>query len=752
MPWIRLGANCLPIVPGDKKPAVDGWGDPKRNPRATPILGAALHSEDSPKIPWDIYFGWVAAFRDMNALVFPATLGATVVDVDDISRLDEVLTVCGPTPYRTTSGRVGGGVHLWYRGVSKSKNAITTGVDVKSTGGYVIAPGSIHPKTGMPYIASLELAAALAAGSLSLPALRGGWREALEKLGTGLRSPTKTDLSALCDVLQTKVAMRTWAKALRAVCRGESFAPAGERDGVLFRVLGVLAREWPNASVESIVELFRASAEVMEAEADVVIPILVAVEQKWMRLTAQADEDAEEVAEAGEDEDGRPAVDLGGDDRDVLRAIASALVGLGSGAPLFRQGGALVTVDGAANDVRVAVELGECLRFTREGKPASVPRDIAQKLAAKPPGLPRLVGRRSAPVLRGDGSLVYGLGYDAVTGVWCDGWDGPVVEAWGKEDAEAALGRLMAFAHGGAWESDADYLAWFAHVLTVAGRTAVAGPVPAFVYTAPRSGSGKTALARSAGLLGGRCGAWTSPDLKEDRELGMRLDEYALCPAVVLDNMRGVLRSELLEGAVTGGELKVRRLYVGPVTVPWSAVLSVTSNGAEIGHDWVRRALPVRLNATPPPPGRDIVIEAEERKDLTRDALTVLAGWLRSGERYDGQVLLGFVEWSRIVAGAIRWAFGGVDVVAATREASADMVASDDDGGSLLDTIERWAAGKEFTARELWDSPRMTELRSEFGSFRAFTSRLGRLSDATRVLRKRKSNSDRVWRIEVLSK
>lgn len=455
------------------------------------------------------------------------------------------------------------------------------------------------------------------------------------------------------------------------------------------------------------------------------------------------------VADSGE----RPEVDLAADQRDVLTAIASGLVDSRAHG-LYRQGDALVTIHGPATAHRVAVELSRALRFVRQGQktrvPAHVPIELASKVAADPPAVPELLGRRATPLLRADGSVWETVGYDGVTRMWCDGWADPRAVAYGRAAAAAACGRLLMFVHADQWEGPGDQWAWLAHVLTVAARPAVAGPVPAWIYSAATSGSGKTALARVAGLVGGgrSGGDITSPTLRDDEELARRLDLHALAPAVVLDNMHGALRSETLEGAVTAGVLAVRRLYVGPARVPWRAVLSVTSNGATIGHDWVRRTLPVRLNSRVLPARRDIVEEARCRTDLTADAVGVVAGWLQSGAVWDGTPLLGFVEWSRVVAGAIRWACGA-DVVAATRDASADMVAAEDDSGELLDTIGQWLGGREgFSSKELYESPLMMDLRAEYSDVAALGRRLGRCADKTRVLVRRKSHGQTIWRIE----
>jgi hypothetical protein len=159
-PWHAIGANVIPIFPGGKKPLVAGWG------RSGELAGrwcgvrAPLHSPDSPRLPWDFYRWAASQWPDANAAVLPGSIDCTVIDVDDLAQLPAVLDACGPTPYRTLTRR---GCHLWYRGASASRNALAPGVDVKSIGAYVLAPGSLHP-SGSEYAAGPELVDALARG------------------------------------------------------------------------------------------------------------------------------------------------------------------------------------------------------------------------------------------------------------------------------------------------------------------------------------------------------------------------------------------------------------------------------------------------------------------------------------------------------------------------------------------------------------------------------------------------------------
>ena len=293
-PWVRLGANLVPIAPGGKSPSCSGWGAIKTPARGgLNLYPQPFHSEHSPRVPEAELRVWATRRRDDNVAIFPGSIGATVIDVDRPERLDEVLAVCGPTSFCTYSGREGGGVHLWYRGASRSRNKIADGVDVKSTGGYVLAPGSVHAETGREYTASPDLVDALARGVLQLPPLREHWRRGLQQLGRSIVDPTRFDLRALADRLAARSGKGSIGRALRAVADGRAFADAGERDSVLYHLLCEIADEWPYAHPDAVISLFGPSAAEVERLAPVKIPVLEAVAQKWARITGAREQRVE---------------------------------------------------------------------------------------------------------------------------------------------------------------------------------------------------------------------------------------------------------------------------------------------------------------------------------------------------------------------------------------------------------------------------------------------------------------------------
>ena len=91
-------------------------------------------------------------FPDANIGVLCGLSDVTVVDIDDPAVTDAMIARCGDTPLKTATPS--GGVHLWYQhDGERSGNLRDEGldVDIKATGGLVVAPPSIRSNTGKPY-------------------------------------------------------------------------------------------------------------------------------------------------------------------------------------------------------------------------------------------------------------------------------------------------------------------------------------------------------------------------------------------------------------------------------------------------------------------------------------------------------------------------------------------------------------------------------------------------------------------------
>lgn len=102
--------------------------------------------------------------RGMLAIRTGVVSGLVVIDVDQRNggheSMAQLITrgLLPPTSWVQTGS---GGVHFYYRHpggqLPNSQGRLGQGVDVRGDGGYVVAPPSIHPKTGQPYQWRIDL-------------------------------------------------------------------------------------------------------------------------------------------------------------------------------------------------------------------------------------------------------------------------------------------------------------------------------------------------------------------------------------------------------------------------------------------------------------------------------------------------------------------------------------------------------------------------------------------------------------------
>src|SRR5262249_11804510 len=112
------------------------------------------------------------------------------------------------------------------------------------------------------------------------------------------------------------------------------------------------------------------------------------------------------------------------------------------------------------------------------------------------PGVRHLEAVVDHPVLRPDGTLLVGNGYDADTGLIVEGRVSlpEMAERPTEDDAVRALAELLDVVRDFPFESPTHKAAWLAALLTPLARFAFNGPAPLFLVDANVRGAGKGLL------------------------------------------------------------------------------------------------------------------------------------------------------------------------------------------------------------------------------------------------------------------
>lgn len=127
---LEKGFKIFPCIPDGKTPAVSGWQEWAETATQDKI---EKYAKANPTSNWGISCG-------------PS--GLTVVDVDmkkgrdGLSSLKNLILAHDKLPKTLQVKTPSGGYHFFFKGLTKSSVAFLTGLDTRSQGGYVVAPGS----------------------------------------------------------------------------------------------------------------------------------------------------------------------------------------------------------------------------------------------------------------------------------------------------------------------------------------------------------------------------------------------------------------------------------------------------------------------------------------------------------------------------------------------------------------------------------------------------------------------------------
>lgn len=166
-------------------------------------------------------------------------------------------------------------------------------------------------------------------------------------------------------------------------------------------------------------------------------------------------------------------------------------------------------------------------RREKEYVQVDCPKDIALNIAGQGdwPKLRPLAAISRAPFVRSDGSICETPGYDAASRVFYqpNAKFPSVPEKPTREDADRALSVLLKPFREFPFASDAARSAFVAHVLTEIVRPAIETS-PAFLYTAPKAGTGKTLLSE----MPSRIAHGNAPAQHHGSRVGMNFARFCL--------------------------------------------------------------------------------------------------------------------------------------------------------------------------------------------------------------------------------
>jgi hypothetical protein len=432
---------------------------------------------------------------------------------------------------------------------------------------------------------------------------------------------------------------------------------------------------------------------------------------------------AADVADiAAPDDDERPSVLLTTDEHTVNDQVVAALA---KDETIFQRAGLLVHIvcgmlpnDGIVRGVGAPTiaQLPEALlreRMTRAVRFFQKSGDSPIPGRAHPPAwcvkaiasrgqwaaIRHLLAVVPSPVLRPDGTILQGVGYDDRTALYCADSAGVVVpENPSREDALKALEMLVDVVHDFPFAQLSHCAAWVAFVLTPLARHSFAGPAPLTLVDANVRGSGKTLLCSIASLIAyGRDIARMSNPTDDD-EARKRITALAIAgdPLVLIDNIVGTLGCASLDAALTATVWKDRilgasRMVELPLSVTWCA----SGNNVMLAADTMRRTLHVRLESQLENPEQRTGFKYSNvsehvlanRSRLLSAALTILRAYCYAGRpRHDLPAWGSFEGWSALVREAVVWL--GMPDPAGTRQELAAV--ADTEASALAQLLESW--------------------------------------------------------------
>lgn len=656
-----------------------------------------------------IVAGWWRQWPSANiGLATGAASGLWVLDVDigdgvdgeaDLARLEARHGALKCIQAKTGSG----GRHLFFA-MDRASEALRnrarlrldgakTGLDVRASGGYVVAAPSVHA-SGHPYAwtvrGNLAPAPAWLVGLLTEPEPEPAPAPALP-----LRPPPTEDrqakyLARIVEDQAARIASAPKGGRHEAVVKAahklgmylHHFAPSDAAAAVQALVdAGAAAgkkRDEVQRAVDDCIRLGQAHPKAIDWEPD---RVPVAPPREAPRFDHEAPPpEPEQVA--------RPRVVI--TSRQLREVVADAWAAIHRAnrdeARVYQRGGQLVEVSHTEQGPRIVpvtassllghlAEAADWVKLRRAGPHEPTESGYVEVDADRPPqavvdvllsaphrDLPVLEGLVHGPVVDAGGGLVTEPGYSASARVLYVGERLPLVTGPAPEAARLLLDHWLG---DFPFASASDRAHALALVLTPFLRRMIAGPCPGFLVEAPTPGSGKSLLAELAGTVALGAAPPPTPLARQEEERRKALLSALSSgrPMILLDNVSGTVADSTLEGILTAYPAWTDRDLgrIAELTVPALAVFALTSNNATLSTDMARRLCRVRLDPQTDRPGERAGFRHPDIRRWTREhravlvsaALAIIQAWLDAGRPYSGPRLGSFERFSEVVGGCL---------------------------------------------------------------------------------------------------
>lgn len=681
--------------------------------------GGGLHAYWCVEDPWIIEAGGhetpnaqLKAFQDL----FIAYAATKKLHVDQTGNIDRVLRLPGTSNFKTGTARP---VNVVLEGVRYLRSQL------------------------LALVASVSAAIAPAATAIT-PAV------------PVVLAPTATASNTFLYELTRRmrnVSNATNRKLMHKVLSGESFAKQGERDAGLQKVASIIAFAAPDgADPTETAEILRSSLDAMQAESDdpanPALKMADAVEKMTRALQDAAVVRAKKKAADAEwmpwltklmgvAEFKRAKIGIGTDAEPVVDAMIDALATLGkhdSKRAVYVNSGRLADI--ATDDVlttesgvkrppdapwirtlplkALMERLSSAAEFGMSKKdkdgfevfaPCLPPLNFAEFLDARSswPKLPHLEGIVESPVMLRGGRVLETPGYDATSGLlYSPIKPYPAVpSAPTQADAKAAMDELLDWTQDFSFKAPHDKSALASLILTCVARYAIDGPVPAFTFSAPAPGSGKSLLLSGAVHVALGRPATTTSLINDEAEMDKRLLSIGLsgAPVVVFDDLPdGMMGTSSLSRVLTDYSGKMTGRLLGQskmVTASIKTIFVASGNNISYANTLARRVVectidpglenPQLRSGWKYPNLHGHISNIRER--LVICALIILKAHFLSGSiQHGGEPIGSFEKWDSVVRSAIIWT-GYADPCAGRAQM---RIASDSDVEPLRMLVAAW--------------------------------------------------------------